>query len=72
MASLFSSLTIGDLTLPSRIVMAPMTRHRALHGKIPGSLNALYYAQRASAGLVITESTEIDPHSSVEVPTRPR
>jgi len=71
MASLFSSLTIGDLTLPSRIVMAPMTRHRAQHGKIPGSLNALYYAQRASAGLVITESTEIDPHSSVEVPTRP-
>ncbi|MDA4630201.1 alkene reductase, partial [Escherichia coli] len=71
MASLFSSLTIGDLTLPSRIVMAPMTRHRALHGKIPGSLNALYYAQRASAGLVITESTEIDRYSSVEVPTRP-
>lgn len=71
MVSLFSSLTIGDLTLSSRIVMAPMTRHRALHGKIPGNLNALYYAQRASAGLVITESTEIDPHSGVDVPTRP-
>ncbi|PRD58534.1 alkene reductase [Phyllobacterium myrsinacearum] len=71
MTSLFSPLTIGDLALPSRIVMAPMTRHRALHGKIPGHLNALHYAQRASAGLVITESTEIDPHSSIDVPTRP-
>jgi N-ethylmaleimide reductase len=70
-ATLFSPLKIGDLQLTSRIVMAPMTRHRALHGKIPGSLNALYYAQRAGAGLIITESTEIDPYGAIEVPTRP-
>ncbi|MBA8881274.1 alkene reductase [Phyllobacterium myrsinacearum] len=71
MAALFSPLTIGDLKLANRIVMAPMTRHRALHGKIPGSLNALYYTQRAGAGLIITESTEIDPYGAIEVPTRP-
>lgn len=71
MAALFSPLTIGDLALPSRIVMAPMTRHRASYGKIPGELSALYYAQRASAALIISESTEIDPFSAIDVPTRP-
>jgi N-ethylmaleimide reductase len=71
MATLFSPLTIGDLRLSSRIVMAPMTRRRALHGKIPGELTALYYAQRASAALIISESTEVDPHSGIAVPTRP-
>jgi N-ethylmaleimide reductase len=71
MASLFSPLTIGDLTLPSRIIMTPMTRRRASHGKIPGELNAHYYAQRAGAALIISESTEIDPFSAIDVPTRP-
>lgn len=71
MATLFSPFTIGDLALRSRIVMAPMTRRRASHGKIPGELNALYYAQRASAGLIISESTEVDPFSAIDVPTRP-
>jgi len=71
MATLFSPITIGDLNLSSRIVMAPMTRRRALHGKIPGELTALYYAQRAGAALIISESTEVDPHSGIAVPTRP-
>jgi N-ethylmaleimide reductase len=71
MAMLFSPFAIGDLTLPSRIVMAPMTRRRARLGKIPDELNALYYAQRAGAALIISESTEIDPFSAIDVPTRP-
>lgn len=53
---LFSSLRIGNLELPNRIFMAPMTRNRAADG-IPTALNATYYAQRASAGLIITEGT---------------
>jgi N-ethylmaleimide reductase len=71
MTTLFSPFTIGDLSLPSRIVMAPMTRRRASHGKIPGEINALYYAQRATAGLIIAESTEVDPFSAIDVPARP-
>ncbi|WP_338066481.1 alkene reductase [Phyllobacterium zundukense] len=42
-----------------------------IHGKIPSALNALYYAQRASAALIISESTEVDPFSAIDVPTRP-
>ncbi len=70
-APLFSPIAIGELTLSSRIVMAPMTRQRASQGKIPNDLNARYYAQRAGAGLIISESTEVDPFSTVDVPTRP-
>ena len=52
--------TLGDLVLPNRIVMAPLTRNRATHGTdAPNDLTALYYAQRASAGLIITEATQI-------------
>jgi len=55
---LFTPFDLGSLTLPNRIVMAPMTRSRAGSGlkKIPTTLNATYYAQRASAGLIITDS----------------
>lgn len=60
MFSLFDSLTLGRLELPSRIVMAPMTRSRSTQpGNVPNLLNATYYSQRASAGLIITEATQI-------------
>ena len=57
---LFTPLTVGALELPNRMVMAPLTRSRALQpGDIPGEMNARYYAQRASAGLIVTEATQI-------------
>jgi N-ethylmaleimide reductase len=58
-ATLFDSYRLGDLTLPNRIVMAPLTRNRAAPGKVPTPLMAEYYAQRASAGLIITEATQV-------------
>jgi N-ethylmaleimide reductase len=54
---LFSPYQHGDLTLPNRLVLAPLTRNRA-KGTVPGALNAEYYAQRASAAIVITEGTQ--------------
>lgn len=57
MTSLFSPITIGTLTLPNRILMAPLTRCRAEADHLPGPLMAEYYAQRASAGLIIAEAT---------------
>ncbi|WP_018681713.1 hypothetical protein [Actinokineospora enzanensis] len=54
--TLLSPLTLGDLTLPNRIVMAPLTRARATDG-VPTERHATYYAQRATAGLIITEGT---------------
>ena len=57
--TLFSSVRLGDLTLANRIAMAPMTRNRSPDG-VPTDLNALYYGQRASAGLIITEGTTPD------------
>lgn len=60
MATLFDSLKVGDITLPNRIVMAPLTRMRSQQpGNIPTALNAEYYAQRAGAGLIISEATQI-------------
>jgi N-ethylmaleimide reductase len=56
---LFTPATVGHLALPQRLVMAPMTRNRALPSLAPGPTSALYYAQRASAGLIITEATQI-------------
>ncbi|WP_437732789.1 alkene reductase [Sorangium sp. So ce1335] len=58
---LFSPFTLGPLSLPNRLVMAPMTRCRAGEGNVPTELNALYYEQRASAGLIITEATQVSP-----------
>jgi N-ethylmaleimide reductase len=58
---LFAPLQLGTLFLPNRVVMAPMTRNRAGPGNAPTALNAAYYAQRASAGLIITEATQISP-----------
>lgn len=55
MDKLFTSTRVGQLTLPNRLVMAPMTRSRASEDGVPGELAAKYYGQRASAGLIITE-----------------
>ncbi|MGV2479874.1 UNVERIFIED_CONTAM: alkene reductase, partial [Salmonella enterica subsp. enterica serovar Weltevreden] len=49
MTILFTPLTLGPLTLPNRIVMAPLTRNRAQAGNVPGPLTVEYYCQRASA-----------------------
>jgi N-ethylmaleimide reductase len=57
MTSLFSPLTLGALTLPNRIMMAPLTRCRADADHVPGPLMAEHYSQRASAGLIIAEAT---------------
>ena len=62
-ASLFSPFTIGSLLLPNRIVMAPLTRRRATSNNIPTAIMATYYAQRASAGLIISEATAISPQA---------
>jgi len=56
---LFTPLRVGQLKLPNRIVMAPLTRNRAGAGNVPQPLNATYYAQRASAGLIISEASPI-------------
>ena len=59
---LFTPYRMGDLDLPNRIVMAPLTRMRAQsHDHVPTMLQAEYYAQRASAGLIIAEATAISP-----------
>ncbi len=60
-ATLFSPYRLGDLELRNRLVMSPMTRSRALDGNVPNSLAATYYAQRASAGLILTEATQVSP-----------
>ena len=61
MATLFESVQLGPLNLANRIFMAPMTRNRANANGVPGELAATYYAQRASAGLIVTEATQISP-----------
>ena len=60
MTTLFDPLKLGDITLTNRIIMAPLTRMRSKQpGNIPYALNAKYYAQRAGAGLIISEATQI-------------
>ena len=57
---LFQPLRLGDLELPNRVVMAPLTRNRAEHGAdVASELAATYYRQRASAGLIISEGTQV-------------
>lgn len=60
-ADLFSSINVGGYELANRIVMAPMTRNRAGEGNVVHDLHKEYYRQRASAGLIITEATQISP-----------
>ncbi len=56
---LFTPIQVGPYTLPNRIVMAPLTRCRAGEGNVPTLLNVNYYVQRASAGLIISEATQV-------------
>lgn len=58
---IFSPAKLGRMELANRIVMAPLTRNRAAAGGVPQQMNVTYYAQRASAGLIITEATPISP-----------
>jgi 2,4-dienoyl-CoA reductase-like NADH-dependent reductase (Old Yellow Enzyme family) len=62
MPSLFDPISVGALSLPNRIVMSPLTRSRATPDtRVPVPLMAEYYAQRATAGLIISEATSVDP-----------
>lgn len=61
MSTLFDPIKVGDLQLPNRIIMAPLTRCRASEGRVPNELMAEYYVQRASAGLILTEATSVTP-----------
>jgi 2,4-dienoyl-CoA reductase-like NADH-dependent reductase (Old Yellow Enzyme family) len=58
---LFDPIRIGELLLPNRIIMAPLTRCRASAGRVPNALMAEYYAQRAGAGLILSEATSVSP-----------
>ncbi|MGH2343059.1 alkene reductase [Segnochrobactraceae bacterium EtOH-i3] len=70
MPTLFDPVQAGALTLPNRIIMAPLTRCRAAPGRVPTALMAEYYRQRASAGLIINEATAISP-TAVGYPDTP-
>jgi len=60
-SSLFTPIKVGDLELPNRVFMAPLTRLRSSEGRVPNALMAEYYAQRASAGMILTEATSVTP-----------
>jgi N-ethylmaleimide reductase len=61
MATLFDPIHFGSIAAANRIVMAPLTRNRAGPGQVPTALMAKYYEQRASAGLIVAEATQISP-----------
>ncbi|NTV71622.1 MAG: alkene reductase [Azonexaceae bacterium] len=61
MTTLFDPIQIGDIALSNRIVMAPLTRNRAIAGNVAGPLTVEYYRQRATAGLIIAEASQISP-----------
>ena len=62
MNKLFDPIRVGDLELPNRVIMAPLTRSRAVGGgRVPNALMAQYYVQRASAGLILSEATAVTP-----------
>ena len=61
MPTLFTPITLGDLALSNRIIMAPLTRCRADAGRVPSALMVEYYRQRASAGLILSEATAVTP-----------
>jgi len=64
MPSLFDPLKLGALVLPNRIVLAPMTRSRALANGVINESAVNYYSQRASAGMIITEGVNVGPMSN--------
>ena len=71
MTSMFDPITLGAIRLPNRIVMAPLTRNRAtMPGRVPNALMRDYYVQRASAGLILTEASSVDPQG-VGYPSTP-
>jgi N-ethylmaleimide reductase len=59
MPSLFDPIEVGAIAAGNRIVMAPLTRNRAAAGQVPSALAAIYYAQRAAAGLIVSEATQV-------------
>ncbi len=61
MSNLITPIQLGELNLPNRVVMSPLTRCRANAGRVPNELMAEYYAQRASAGLILSEATSVSP-----------
>src|SRR5690606_4517995 len=61
MKTLFDAITLGELSLPNRLVMAPLTRCRAGDSRVPNELMVEYYTQRASAGLILSEATSVTP-----------
>ena len=61
MTTLFDPIQVGDMALANRIMMAPLTRNRAIEGNKPGPLTVEYYRQRATAGLIIAEASPISP-----------
>ena len=61
MANIFEPVQLGSLVLANRVFMAPLTRTRADADGVPSKLASTYYAQRASAGLIVTEATQISP-----------
>ena len=61
MATLFEPVQLGSLVLANRVFMAPLTRTRADDDGVPSEFAATYYSQRASAGLIVTEATQISP-----------
>ena len=61
MTDLFTPISIGDITCPNRIIMAPLTRCRAINNRVPNTLMQEYYVQRASAGMILTEATSVSP-----------
>jgi N-ethylmaleimide reductase len=70
MSLLFAPTTLGPLPLQNHLIMSPMTRNRA-NGNVPNELMVQYYAQRASAGLIITEGTSPSPNG-LGYPPHPR
>jgi len=70
MTTLFDPVHMGDLDLPNRIIMSPLTRCRASEGRVPNALMAEYYRQRATAGLIISEATAVTPQG-VGYPSTP-
>jgi 2,4-dienoyl-CoA reductase-like NADH-dependent reductase (Old Yellow Enzyme family) len=58
---LHTPLQVGDLLLPNRVIMAPLTRLRGTPDHVPTPIMAEYYTQRASAGLILSEGIPVDP-----------
>ncbi|HAV70439.1 MAG TPA: alkene reductase, partial [Stenotrophomonas sp.] len=58
---MFSLTRLGAIDVANRVAMAPLTRNRAINDRIPNPLAIQYYEQRASAGLIIAEATQISP-----------